>query len=55
MPSISAEPQGIDPFPEALNQEYADYLRNVSTNRSLLTSRRRWEIQEAVGALEEVV
>jgi hypothetical protein len=46
LPSISAEPQGMDPFPEALEQEYADYLRNVSTNRSLLTSRRRWEMRE---------
>jgi hypothetical protein len=36
----------MDPFPEALEQEYADYLRNVSTNRSLLTSRRRWEMRE---------
>jgi hypothetical protein len=55
LPSISAEPQRIDLFPEALAQEYADYLRNVSTNRSFLTSRRRWEMREAVGALEKVV
>jgi hypothetical protein len=26
LPSISAEPQGIDLFPEALEREYADYL-----------------------------
>jgi hypothetical protein len=41
LPSISAEPQGMGPFPEALEQEYADYLPNVSTNRSVLTSRRQ--------------
>jgi hypothetical protein len=51
LPSISAEPQGMDPFPEALEQEYADYLRNVSTNRSLLTSRRRWEMREILNHL----
>lgn len=46
LPPISAEPQGIDPFPEALEQEYTDYLHNISTNRSLLTSRRPWEMRE---------
>jgi hypothetical protein len=46
LPSISTEPQGIDLFLEALEQEYADYIRNVSTNCSLLFSRRRWEMRE---------
>jgi hypothetical protein len=41
----------MDLFPEALKQEYADYLCNISTNRSLLTSCRRWEMREILNHL----
>ena len=45
LPPISVEPRGINPFPDHLKQEFEDYLR-TNTNRSLLTSRRRWEMRE---------
>jgi hypothetical protein len=42
---ISVEPLHIDPFPDYLELDFTEYLR-TNTNRSLLTSRRRWEIRE---------
>jgi hypothetical protein len=45
LPPISAEPTGIGPFPDHLEQEFANYLL-TNNNRRLLSSRRRWEIKE---------
>jgi hypothetical protein len=52
LPPVSAERGGIEPFPDHLEQEFEDCLENVSTNRSLLTSRRGWEMQEILRTLE---
>ena len=40
LPPISAEPNGIEPFPEHLEEEFNTYLL-TNNNRKLLTSRRR--------------
>jgi len=45
LPIEGSEPIGIDPFPPALALEYEDYLE-ASTNRSVLTSRRRAEMKD---------
>jgi hypothetical protein len=45
LPPISVEPNGIEPFPEHLKEEFDTYLL-TNNNRKLLTSRRRWEMRE---------
>jgi hypothetical protein len=45
LPPVSVEPNGIDPFPDHLEEEFNTYLL-TNNNRKLLTSRRRWEMRE---------
>ena len=45
LPPISAEPNGIEPFPEHLEEDFNTYLL-MNNNRKLLTSRRGWEMRE---------
>lgn len=45
LPPIAAEPAGLKPFPENLEEEFSTYL-DTNNNRKLLTSRCRWEMRE---------
>ena len=40
MPPPGAEPEGVDPFPDPIKDDYVHYLER-STNRSMLTGQRR--------------
>jgi hypothetical protein len=40
LPPPGAEPEGVDPFPDPIKDDYVHYLER-STNRSMLTGQRR--------------
>jgi len=48
LPPPGAEPEGIDPFPDPIEDDYVHYLER-STNRSVLTGQRRSEMRDILG------